>query len=110
MAKLLYIKANPKPDHLSRTFQIAESFIDVYRQTHPEDEIITLDLYKENIHWLTEDDLSTAFSSEAAANKDYPVLKYAHQFAAADKYVIAEPMWNLGIPAILKAYFDYVCL
>lgn len=36
------------------------------------------------------------------------MIKYAKQFAQADRYVIATPFWNLGIPAILKAYFDYV--
>ena len=35
-------------------------------------------------------------------------MKYAYQFIEVDKYVIAEPLWNLGIPAILKAYIDYV--
>ena len=40
--------------------------------------------------------------------KKVPKLKYAYQFAEADKYIIAAPMWNLSIPAILKAYIDYV--
>jgi FMN-dependent NADH-azoreductase len=35
-------------------------------------------------------------------------LKYAFQFQEADKYVIAEPLWNLSIPAILKSYIDYI--
>lgn len=39
---------------------------------------------------------------------DHPILNYARQFAQADKYVIAEPMWNLSVPAILKAYIDYI--
>ncbi|HHT36606.1 MAG: FMN-dependent NADH-azoreductase [Candidatus Wallacebacter cryptica] len=110
MAKLLYIKANPKPENRSRTLQISESFIDAYRQYHPNDQIITLDLYAEKIQWLTEEDLKNAFKPDAADDRNHPVLKYAHQFAEADKYVIAEPLWNLGIPAILKAYFDYVCI
>ena len=110
MAKLLYIKANPKPENRSRTLQISESFIDAYRQYHPNDQIITLDLYAEKIQWLTEEDLKNAFKPDAADDRNHPVLKYAHQFTEADKYVIAEPLWNLGIPAILKAYFDYVCI
>lgn len=40
----------------------------------------------------------------------YPILKYAYQFLDADKYIIASPLWNLGIPAILKAYIDYICI
>jgi len=41
-------------------------------------------------------------------SRDHPTLKYAYQFFEADKYVFAEPLWNLGVPAILKAYFDYI--
>lgn len=37
-------------------------------------------------------------------------MKYSYQFFDADKYVIAEPLWNLGIPAILKAYIDYISI
>jgi len=47
-------------------------------------------------------------SKDKSNLKDHPVLKYTYQFAEADKYVIATPMWNLSIPAILKAYFDYI--
>ena len=43
-------------------------------------------------------------------DKNHPVLKFAYQFAEADKYVIAEPIWNLGLPAILKAYIDCVAI
>ena len=35
-------------------------------------------------------------------------MKYAYQFQEADKYIFAAPMWNLSMPAILKAYLDYV--
>jgi FMN-dependent NADH-azoreductase len=49
--KVLYIKANPKSDEESRTFRISEHFIREYKKHHPEDEIITLDLYKEE-HFL----------------------------------------------------------
>jgi len=47
MAKVLYVKANPKSDEESRTFRISEHFISEYKKAHPEDEIIELDLYKE---------------------------------------------------------------
>jgi FMN-dependent NADH-azoreductase len=50
----------------------------------------------------------TVFGPKNADSGNHPVLTYAYQFAEADKYVIAEPLWNLSIPAILKAYIDYV--
>lgn len=110
MSKLLYIKANAKSEGTSRTFKISDNFIESYRKFHPEDEIITLNLYKEGIDLLTTDDINTVFGPKTEESRNHSVLKYAYQFVEADKYVIAEPMWNLSVPAILKAYIDYVCV
>ncbi|EJT6500871.1 FMN-dependent NADH-azoreductase [Clostridium perfringens] len=108
MSKVLYIKANIKNEGESRTFKVADSFVEEYKKNNPEDEIITLDLYKENIDFLRADDLGKLFGPKDEESKNNSILKYAYQFADADKYIIAAPMWNLSFPAILKAYIDYV--
>jgi len=108
MSKVLYIKANIKKEGESRTFKVSDSFIEEYRNDNPNDEIITLDLYKENIDFLRPEDLGEIFGAKNEESRNNPILKYAYQFAEADKYVISAPMWNLSIPAILKAYIDYV--
>ncbi|MZK48827.1 FMN-dependent NADH-azoreductase [Clostridium beijerinckii] len=108
MNKVLYVKANAKPEGQSRTFKISDNFIDEYKKNNPDDEIITLDLYKTDIDFLRSKDLDTVFGPKNDESKSHPVLKYAYQFAEADKYVIAAPMWNLSVPAILKAYVDYI--
>lgn len=108
MSKLLYIKANIKSEGESRTFKVSDSFIEEYKKNNPKDEVIVLDLYKENIDFLRAEDLGKIFGPKDEESKKNPILKYAYQFAEADKYVIASPMWNLSIPAILKAYIDYV--
>ena len=108
MSKLLNIKANIKSDGESRTFRVSDSFIEEYKKNNPKDEVIVLDLYKENIDFLRSEDLGKIFGPKDEESKNNPILKYAYQFAEADKYVIASPMWNLSIPAILKAYIDYV--
>ena len=92
----------------SRTFKVSNSFVEEYKKNNPEDEIITLDLYKENIDFLRADDLGKLFGPKDEESKNNSILKYAYQFADADKYIIAAPMWNLSFPAILKAYIDYV--
>lgn len=107
MSKVLYIKANPKSDNASRTFRISEKFVETYRKAHPDDEITVLDLYRIGCTFLTEEVVSM-HKEQVKAGKEHPILKYAYQFAATDKYIVAAPMWNLGIPAILKAYIDYV--
>lgn len=108
MSKLLYIKANIKNEGESRTFKVADSFIEEYKKNNPKDEVIVLDLYKENVDFLRPEDLGKVFGPKDEESRKNPILKYAYEFAEADKYVIAAPMWNLGIPAILKAYIDYV--
>lgn len=108
MSKILYIKANAKPEGISRTFKVSDKFIEAYRQSHPNDEVTTLDLYKEDINFLSESDISVVFGPKTDESRKHPILKYTYQFAEADKYVIAEPMWNLSIPSILKAYIDYI--
>jgi FMN-dependent NADH-azoreductase len=108
MSKVLYIKANAKEEGESRTFKISDSFIEEYKVLNPSDEIITLDLYKEGIFFLPVGKLDEVLVPDTGTGKNHPILKYAYQFLEADKYVIAEPFWNLSIPAILKAYIDYI--
>ena len=94
MSKVLYIKANIKEEGQSRTFQVSDHFVEMYKKNHPEDEIITLDLYKEGIDFLRSQDLDSVFGPKTEESKQHPVLKYAYQFQEADKYIFAAPMWN----------------
>ncbi|KMT20985.1 FMN-dependent NADH-azoreductase [Clostridium cylindrosporum] len=107
MSKVLYIKANPNPEG-SRTVEISDKFIEEYKKLNPNDEVITLDLYNEDIDFLNMEDLNTLFSEKDNENTENKVLRYAYQFKSADKFVFSAPMWNLSFPAILKAYMDYV--
>ncbi|WP_310604999.1 FMN-dependent NADH-azoreductase [Anaerosporobacter sp.] len=108
MKKVLYIKANIKNEGESRTFRISDCFVEEYKKSHPEDEVTTLDLYKENIDFLKAEDIAVLFGEKNEESKKNPLLKYVYQFVEADKYIIAAPMWNLNVPAIVKAYIDYV--
>lgn len=110
MSKVLYIKANAKNEGESRTFKISDKFIETYKQLNPDDEIIDLDLYDAKVPLLPKGGLAEMRAAVINQDKNHPVLKFAYQFLEADKYVIAEPIWNLGIPAILKAYIDCVAV
>lgn len=108
MSKILYIKANIKSEGESRTFKVSDNFVEEYKKNNPNDEVVVLDLYKEDIDFLRQEDLGVIFGPKNDESKNHPKLKYAYQFAEADKYIIAAPMWNLSFPAILKAYIDYI--
>ncbi|MDR0890132.1 MAG: NAD(P)H-dependent oxidoreductase [Oscillospiraceae bacterium] len=103
MKSVLYIKANPKSDEDSITFQMSQRFIETYQRANPDDVITTLDLYKENPRFLNANDLNNMVSEA-----QFDVRQYAKQFAQHDRIVFAAPMWNLSFPSILKAYLDYV--
>ena len=66
MSKLLYIKANIKPEGQSRTFQVADGFIEEYKRLNPNDEVIVRDLYNENIDFLRAEDLGALFGEKNA--------------------------------------------
>lgn len=108
MSKVLYIRANAKPEGESRTFKIADRFLEEYKRMNPLDEISILDLSQEKIDFLSADDIAAVYGPKTEESKKHPVLQYTYQFAEADKYIVAAPMWNLSIPAILKAYIDYI--
>lgn len=108
MNKLLYVKANPKTEGRSRTLTISDSFVKAYKEYHPNDEIITLDLYKEDLRFLDEEDINSLHKEDLLQDKNHPTFKYAHQLLEIDKIIIAAPFWNLSFPAILKTYLDCV--
>jgi len=105
MKKILYIKK----DGDSRTFKISDRFVEEYKKNNPDDEVTVLDLYKERIGFLRPEDLEKLLGEKDDEVRKNSILRYVYQFVDADKYIIAAPMWNLSIPAILKAYMDYVC-
>lgn len=101
--KTLVITAHPMGAEASSSRRMANKFIEEYKQAHPQAEIKEIDLYNYNIDFLQADDIQKMFGGV-----DNRILDIANEFAAADRYVFASPMWNLNIPAILKAYIDYI--
>ncbi len=57
-------------------------------KNNPQDEVTVLDLYKEKIDFLRPKDLGVVFGPKDEDSKKHPVLKYAYQFAEADKNII----------------------
>ena len=49
MAKVLFITAHPHDDAVSYSMAVGKAFIDTYKEENPNDEVVHLDLYKENI-------------------------------------------------------------
>jgi len=114
MTTLLHLSASPRGGD-SESLALAATFLSVYRETHP-------DVVVE--HWDLWDGTLPAFGP-AAAHAKMAVFAGADplgdqaaawqaatetfaRFAAADLYLFSVPMWNAGVPYILKQFIDVV--
>jgi FMN-dependent NADH-azoreductase len=114
MSRLLHISASPRGE-CSESLAIAGTFLQVLSDEHPEIEVDTWDLW---------DGTLPAFGAEAAAGK-YAIFSGTQhtsqqaaawaavratfeRFVAADYYLFTVPMWNHGIPYVLKQFIDVV--
>ncbi|RAP76148.1 FMN-dependent NADH-azoreductase [Paenibacillus montanisoli] len=120
MAKVLYITAHPHDHQTSYSLAVGKAFIDSYRESHPQDEIVHLDLYNIPIPHIDADVFSGwgklrsgGDFSQLSAEEQQKVTRLGElvdQFVEADKYVFATPMWNFSYPPIMKAYIDAICV
>jgi FMN-dependent NADH-azoreductase len=118
MAKVLYITSHPHDETQSYSMATGKAFIDTYKEVNPDDEVIHLDLYKENIPEIDADVFSgwgklrsgSGFEdlSEQEKMKVARLGELSDQFVSADKYVFVTPLWNFSFPPVMKAYLDSV--
>ncbi|CAM3836516.1 FMN-dependent NADH-azoreductase [Alkalicoccus chagannorensis] len=116
MADVLFIKANSRPDDQAVSLQMYNTFKKEYLKEHPNDRIEELDLFEENLPYYDADKIhgmfKTAKGIELSPDEEKAadlVKGYLEQFLKADKVVLAFPLWNFSVPAVLHTYFDYLC-
>ena len=114
MSKLLYIESSPRKER-SKSIAVAKAFLDTYRSSHPDDEVITLDLWTKELPEF--DGFTIDAKYQVLQGNDFTdqqqqawqaVVDVCDEFKSADKYVISLPMWNFGIPYKLKHYIDVI--
>jgi FMN-dependent NADH-azoreductase len=114
MTRLLHVSASPRGD-ASESLAIASHFLDAVRDTRPEVQIDTFDLWDGT---LPEFGPAAARAKMAVFAGQSPTGEQAaawqaakatfERFDAADEYLFTVPMWNHGIPYILKQLIDVV--
>lgn len=114
MSLLLHISASPRGE-ASESLALAATYLDTLREVQPDVRIETFDLWDGSL---------PAFGPTAAAAKmevfagreptgeqalSWDAAKRTfRRFAAADRYLFSVPMWNAGVPYILKQFIDVV--
>lgn len=118
MSTVLYVTAHPLDTSVSYSLAVGKEFVEAYRTANPGDEVIVLDLFKENIPQIDAEVFSgwgklqggSSFDQLSAGEqaKVARLGELVDQFVAADKVVFVNPMWNFSFPPVLKAYIDAV--
>ena len=108
MKKVLFVDCCIRREG-SRSKQLADHFIGELEKTG-DYEMETLCLMDENLSYFSDGFFLQRERLLEAGNFDHPRFRYAHQFAAADKIVIAAPFWDLSFPALLKVYIENLCV
>ncbi|MCG8519668.1 MAG: NAD(P)H-dependent oxidoreductase [Pseudomonadales bacterium] len=119
MSALLHVDSsvraatNPNPDHDSISKNIARRFVDTWKQDRPEDEYIYRDVGVNPPGFITQEWIGAVFTPEESrtpAQKERLALSdtLIAEVSAADVILISSPMYNYGMPAQLKAWFDQI--
>ena len=114
MTTLHHHTASPRADR-SESRAIAETFLDTYRDVHPDHVIEHFDLWDGSLPAFgpaAADAKMAVFAGHAPSGDGTAAWAAAQQtfdrFAAVDKYLFSVPMWNAGIPYILKQFIDVI--
>ena len=112
MQRVLYIQASPRGER-SHSVAVAEAFIETWKQTHPEGEVVTKNIFEADLPAFDGGALNGKYNimhgrdhtkEEKAAWA--AVEAVIEEFKSFDAYVFAVPMWNFAIPYRLKHYID----
>lgn len=114
MAKILYIEVSPR-QATSYSATLARQFLDAYQKQNPTDTIETINLWEEKLPSAGGIAAVAKYAiinqhpmAEAAQPAWNEILGVIARFKSADKYVFSIPMWNFGIPYVLKHYIDLI--
>jgi len=114
MTKLLYLQASPRKSD-SKSSQIAMVYLDALTAANPDLEIDIFDLWEAKLPAFDGDKAAAKMNVINGAAQDGAgqtawdeIVSTADRFVSADRYLIASPMWNSGIPYRLKHFIDLV--
>jgi FMN-dependent NADH-azoreductase len=96
----------------SLTRKLSSSFLDSLKMRVINVEIKELDLVKCPPPFITPEWIAGAFAKNGLTEQQSLALaksdEYIRQIEEADLFVIGTPMYNYGMPAVLKAWFDQI--
>lgn len=109
---LLHLDASPRGAR-SQSRQLGQEFLAAWQAAHPAGRLVVRDIGREPPPFVTEAWVEGAFApadrhSPAAREAIAVSNRYVDELLAADQLVITTPLYNLSLPAALKAWIDQV--
>ncbi len=109
---LLHLDASPRGER-SHSRRLGREFLANWRTAHPGARVLVRDVGLEPPPFVTEAWVEGAFTpaeqhSSAARSAIGVSNQYVDELLAADQVVITTPIYNLSLPAALKAWIDQV--
>ncbi len=112
MSRLLYIQTSPRGER-SYSNRVGDAFTEAYQKSHSEDEVIVVNLFEKDLPPFDGPAVQAKYTilhGKKHTEEELAVWRRVEavieEFQAADKYLIAAPMWNFSIPYPLKLYVD----
>lgn len=114
MKKLLHIICSPRKEK-SRSEAIGQEFLKQYKLSNPDAVVDELNLWDGSIPPYDGDKAAAkmtffgdgVLTDELKTSWD-AIVEITERFSSADDYLITVPMWNGGIPWVLKHYIDTI--
>ena len=114
MTSLLHVSASPR-GAASESLALASTFLTTYREVHPDVMVDTLDLWESSLPRFGPVGASAKVAVFTGGRLDAgqaavwaQAQALADQFTAADAYLFSVPMWNAGVPYVLKQWIDII--
>jgi FMN-dependent NADH-azoreductase len=114
MSKLLHISASPRGER-SESLALGEAFLSAFHATHPDAPVETWNLWDGTLPSFgpaaanAKMAVFAGLDPEGAEADAWQAARTAFErFDAADRYLFTVPMWNAGVPYILKQFIDVV--
>lgn len=114
---VLHVCASPRPFQESVSKQLAAAFFAKLAELNPDVNVTNVDLYQNpppylsyaayRAFWMPVTAPGYEPTAEEKKATEYARTQ-AQQFRDTDVLVLSMPMWNCGVPAIMKAWLDQV--
>jgi FMN-dependent NADH-azoreductase len=112
--RLLHVISTPR-GLASSTARVSSCLLEAIREEDDTVEVTTLDLFRADLPSVAGRNIESKYRlmtgqalDEGARESWGQIERTIEQFLDADVYLLTVPMWNLGIPYVLKYYIDAI--